>query len=205
MKKVYILALITLCLLSCAKEPDLTKVYENIARKIQFPTDKVYTITDFSGNYGSRFANDLKNALIKRYAIRFVDYDNTKKVLQETLKYSEPVFDDKYSNTLPNLISPDIIIYGSANRQKSNFLFKQKEHLDFQLTISEMDTGIILYTTTDRFQIRYNPPIILLIIAIVLILAIARWFIYLKKGYNVRYVILSAMLILTIIIVWWLL
>jgi len=205
MKRIIIITILLLTIISCTKEPDLSKTYENIIRQYQFPSEKIYSITEFAGNYGFEFAIGIKNALIKRHKVTFVDYDNTQKVLAETMKYAEPVFDDKYTNALPHLTSPDIIIYGSANRQKSNILFKQKEHLDYQFTVTELDTGIILYSHGDRVALRYNPPVVLLIIAIVLTLAIARWIIYIKKGYNVRYVIISAMLILTLIIVWWLL
>jgi len=200
MKLLTMLLMITSFL--CAKETTMNSLYEDIVA--QFPQGKIYTITDFTGNYAKEFTQDLRATLLTKN-VSYVDYDRHQMVLQETMKYSEPVFDDKYQQGLPNLVTPEIMIYGNANRQRSNFLFKQKEHLDYAVTLIEMDTGLILLTTNDRVQIRFNPPILLLIIVIVLTLAIARWIIYLKKGYNVRPVIVAAMLVITVIVVWWLL
>jgi len=202
MRYLRLLIILLLCFAFLNAKITMNSLYESIIA--QFPEDKVYTITDFSGNYAKDFSQNLRATLLRKN-ILYVDYDIHQKVLQETLKYSEPVFDDKYQQNMPSLITPEILISGNASLQKSNFLFKQKEHLDFQVTLIEMDTGLILRTTNDRVQFRYNPPILLLIIVIVLILAVARWVIYLKKGYNVRHIIVGAMLVVTVIVVWWML
>ena len=199
-KKIGIILFLFILGVLFAKESQIS-VFDQIADRI--PSTKVVTITDFKGNFAEEFSKELISFLVNRNFL-VVDYDLHKMVLDENIKYSEPVFDDKYSDSLPNLVSPDIAIFGSANRQRSNFLFKQREHLDFEVNLIEINTGIIIYSTNDRIVARYNPPILLLIILIVLILAAARWFIYLKKGYNVRYVLISAMTLITMIIVWFL-
>jgi len=171
----------------------------------QFPSDKIYTVTEFSGNYADEITLQLINALRTKKNIQFVDYDDQKMVISESLKYSEPVFDGKYSDSMPNLSTPDYMIHGTANLQRSNLLFKQKEHLDFMINLTDLSTGITLLNISERIQYRYNPPILLLITVLVLILAIARWIIYLKRGYNVMYIIIAAMLLVTLIVVWWVL
>ena len=181
---------------------DRADIYTQIGEKI--PQDRVVTITEFKGNFSQEFTRELISYLVNIRNITVVDYDIHKMVLDENLRYSEPVFDDKYSDALPSLVSPDISIFGSANRQKSNFLFKQREHLDYEINLIEINTGIIIFSKNDRIIARYNPPILLLIILILLILAVARWYIHLKKGYNVRHVLIIAMSLITLIIVWYL-
>ena len=199
-KLFFILFVFFLCILEA--KVDMVTIYEQIAEKI--PATKVITITELKGNFADDFRRELTAYLVNTKNITVVDYDLHKMVLDENLRYSEPVFDDKYSDAMPQLVSPDISLFGSANQQKSNFLFKQREHLDYEVNIIEINTGIIIYSLNDRIITRYNPPILLLIILIVLILAAARWFIYLKKGYNVRYVLMGAMALITLIIVWFL-
>ena len=170
-----------------------------------FPDEAVYTVTDFRGNYANEFTTQLINDLRTKKNIQFVDYDDQKMVLHEMLKYTEPVFDGKHSDGMPNFVSPDYMIRGSANLQKSNILFKQKQHLDYELNLFELSSSLNLLNVNERIRYRYNPPILLLIILIVLILGIARWMIYLKRGYNVKSIIIASMLLVTVILVWWVL
>ncbi|MCL2065237.1 MAG: hypothetical protein FWG98_12840 [Candidatus Cloacimonetes bacterium] len=181
----------------------MTDVFQNIADQI--PEGKVITITDFQGNYAEEFTNDLINYIQMHKNVSFVDYDIHRRVLETQSMYSEPVFDDKFTDTMPRLISPDIGIFGSANLQRSNLLFKQKEHFDYEINLVELSTGLILVRQNDRIQVRFNPPILLLIILIALIIAVARWVIHLKNGYNVRLIISIAMGIITLIVVWYVL
>jgi hypothetical protein len=197
---VLIILLITTTVLLSEKRSLITSdILQNL------PHDKVYTITEFKGNYAPEFTRELIQILRSEKNITFVDYDIHRMVLDENLRYAEPVFDDKYSEGIPSLISPDISIIGSANRQKSNIIFKQKEHLDYDITFIELATGIILDNINGRVQVRYNPPILLLIFVIALVLLIARWIIYLQRGYNVRAIVVCAMAVVTFIVVWYLL
>jgi hypothetical protein len=202
MKKSIFLILLFVTVSLHAK-PDKDRLYEQITANI--PEGKVLTITEFKGNYAKEFTKELTQYIRESKEVYFIDYDIHKKVLDENIKYSEPVFDNKYSAAMPNLVSPDISIFGSANMQKSNFFFKRKEHLDYEINLVELSTGLILYNVNDRLRIKYNPPILLLIILIVLVLAVARWVIFLRRGYNVHYILFTAMLFITIIIVWYLL
>jgi hypothetical protein len=198
------LALIILLALSSllAAKVDMSGIFEKVTQRI--PDKKVVTITEFKGNYTEQFTQELLSYLINVTKTEVVDYERHKMVLEQNLLYAEPVFDDKYTDTLPNLVSPDIGIFGSANMQKSNFLFKRKQYLDYQINLIELATGVMIYSANDRVMIRHNPPIMLLIILIILILALARAISYMKKGYNVRYVIITAMALITVIIVWYL-
>jgi len=180
-----------------------TDIFRRIAEHI--PENQVLTITDFKGNYASEFTRALMSYLQVHRNISFIDFDIHRMVLEEQIRFSEPVFDDKFTDEMPRLISPDIGIIGSANQQRSNVLFKQREHLDYEINLVDLNTGLILLNLNDRIQTRYNPPLLLLGIMIVLILAIARWIIHLKKGYNVFTVICIASFFVVLIIVWYLL
>ncbi|MCL1826865.1 MAG: hypothetical protein FWG20_02385 [Candidatus Cloacimonetes bacterium] len=180
----------------------IDSIFEKLGQRI--PENKVVTITEFKGNYTEQFTQELLSYLINVKQTEVVDYERHKMVLEQNLLYAEPVFDDKYTDALPSLVSPDIGLFGSANMQKSNFLFKRKEHLDYQINLIELATGVMIYSDNDRIIAKHNPPILLLIVLIVCILALARAIIYMKRGYNVRYVIISAMSLITLIIVWYL-
>ena len=198
-KKKFII-IIFLCVIVIWAKSDRETIYESFLEKI--PRDKVVTIMEFKGNNANNFTKELMSFLINNNFI-VVDYEMHKMVLNENLKYSEPVFDNKYSDNMPNLVSPDIAIFGSTNRQKSNFLFKQKEHLEYEINLIEIATGYIIFSYHDRIVAKQNIPILLLIISILLILAVSRGIIYLKRGYNVQYVIVAAMVLITLIIVWY--
>lgn len=201
-KRNYLILFLVLTSILLAKDKN-SNYYEAIARQI--PQGKVLTITEFRGNYADEFTRNLISNLKNRSDISFVDYDIHRKVLEESLKYSEPVFDKKHSSGMPVLTSPDLGIIGSANMQKSNFLFKQKEHLDFNVNIVDLNSGVIILNVNERIQMKKNPPILLLIIVILLIIAVSRWIIFLKNGYSVLFITSFAMFLITLIIVWYLL
>jgi hypothetical protein len=180
-----------------------TDIFRRIVEHV--PEGKVLTITDFRGNYATEFTKAMMSYLQVHRNISFIDFDIHRMVLEEQMRFSEPVFDDKFTDEMPQLISPDIGIIGSANQQRSNILFKQREHLDYEINLVDLNTGLILLNLNDRIQTRYNPPLLLLGIMIVLILAIARWIIHLKKGYNVFIVICIASFFVVLIVVWYLL
>ena len=181
----------------------MTDIYQRIADNI--PDNKVLTISEFKGNYANEFTREMLSFIIERKNISFVDYNIHRLVLEESLRYAEPVFDDKYNDTMPNLISPDIAIFGSANIQKSNFIFKQREHFDYEVNIVELSTGLILANLNDRIQVKYNPPIILIIVLITLIILVARWVIYKQNGYHILVIVSVAMGLITLILVWFIL
>ena len=181
----------------------MNDIYQRVTESI--PEGKVLTVTDFKGNFADEFTRDLISYIQENKNVSFVDYDIHRLVLEESLRYSEPIFDDKFSDGIPRLTSPDISIIGSANLQKSHFLFKQREHFDYEINLVELSTGLILLNINDRIQIRYNPPILLLIILITLIIVVARWIIHLKNGYNFLVVISAAMGLITLIVVWYVL
>ena len=200
--KKLLLVLLFFCVSLYAREIN-TEIFRRIAEHV--PENQVLTITDFRGNIASEFTGALMSYLQIHKNISFVDYDIHRMVLEEQIRFSEPVFDDKFTDTMPQLISPDIGIIGSANQQRSNILFKQREHLDYEINLVDLNTGLILLNLNDRMRTRYNPPLLLLGIMIVLILAIARWIIHLKKGHNVFKVICVASFFVVLIIVWYML
>ena len=189
-------------LLLIARE-SMTDIYQKIAENI--PENKILTITDFKGNYADEFTRGLVSYIQANKNVSFVDYDIHRLVLEESMRYSDPVFDDRFTDAMPRLTSPEISIFGSANLQKSNILFKQREHFDYEVNLVELNTGLILVNINDRMQVRTNPPILLLIILIALIIAVARWIIHLKNGYNVRLIMSIAMGVITLIVVWYVL
>ena len=201
--KLLFLILFIVSALSLSARETMIDVYQRIADHV--PEGKILTITEFKGNFADEFTKDLISFIQANKNVSFVDYDIHRRVLEESMRYSEPVFDDRYSDAMPKLISPEISIIGSANRQKSNFIFKQKEHFDYEINLVELSTGLILVNINDRIQLRYNPPIILLIILIALVVALARWIIHLKNGYNVLLIVSIAMGLISLIVVWWVL
>jgi len=178
-------------------------IYETIVNQI--PSDKVLTITEIKGSYSEEFTRGLKSYLNDNTNIQLVDYDIHKMALEESLRYAEPVFDNRFNETMPRLTTPEISIIGSANLQKSNFIFKQKEHFDYEIILVDLSTGLILANINDRVQMKYNPPILLLFILITLIIAVSRWIIHLRKGYNVLLILSFALGLITLIVVWFLL
>ena len=201
-KKTVILMLLLSCLLLHARDVN-TEIFQRIAEHV--PEGKVLTITDFRGNHATEFTRGLISYLRTHKRVDFVDYDIHRMVLGENLRYSEPVFDDRFTESIPRLTAPDVGIIGSANLQRSNFLFKQREHLDFELNLVELSTGLIIANINDRIQVRYNPPILLLVILIALILGVARWIIYLKNGYKVMFIMSITLFLIAVVIVWYVL
>jgi len=199
-KILLILFLLSTCLF--AREIN-TDIFRRIAENV--PEGQVLTITDFRGNYAAEFTRALMSYLQVHKNISFIDFDIHRMVLEEQIRFSEPVFDDKFTDEMPRLISPDLGIIGSANQQRSNVLFKQREHLDYEINLVDLNTGLILLNLNDRIQTRYNPPLLLLGIMIVLILAVTRWIIHLKKGHNVFTVICVASFFVVLIVVWYML
>ena len=180
---------------------------ENIYKKIseQIPDNKVLTITEIKGNYAEQFTLELKSYLNDNTNILLVDYNIHRLAIEESLRYAEPVFDSRFNENIPKLTTPEISIIGSANLQKSNFIFKQKLHFDYEINLVDLSTGIILVNVNDRIKVKNNPPILLLIILIALIIAVARWIVHLKNGYNVLLIFSIAIGLITLIVTWYLL
>jgi len=198
-----LIVLFLFCSLHLYSSEAISDIYQKIS--VYIPEGKVLTVTEMKGNFSDEFVKGLISYLQENRNISFVDYDIHRQVLEESLRYSEPVFDDKYSDTMPRLLSPDISIIGSANRQRSNFVFKQKVHFDYEINLVEISTGLIIVNINDRILLKHNPPILLLVILIALVIIVARWVIYLKNGYNVLLIISVAMGLVTLIIVWYIL
>jgi len=184
-----------------AKDID-TAIFQRIIKEI--PEGQVLTVSEFRGNFATEFTRDLKSYLTQNN-IRFTSETVQRTVLEERDRHSEPIHDGRLSE-FPSFTSPDLVIYGSAVLQHNrNFLFKQREHLDIEINIADLNTSLIILNLNERFIKRYNPPLLLLLIVVVLILTIARLIIHLKRGYNVFAVICVAMFLVALIVAWYLL
>jgi hypothetical protein len=167
------------------------------------PEGSVITITEFTGNHAHEFTQAFKSFVTTHESdIDIIDFDMQRAVLMESLRYSEPVFDDRFIDVMPSLRTPDVSLMGASNLQRRGFLLRRRQHLDFQVNLVEIQTGIILLNLSDRILISHNVPIVLLAILIALILGITRLIIHLRRGYNVFWFIVGALFIIVLIIVW---
>jgi hypothetical protein len=169
----------------------------------RLPQGSVVTITEFTGNFADEFTQGFKSFVTTHESdVNIVDFEIHRVVLLESLRYSEPVFDDRFADTMPSLRSPDISLMGSSNLQGRGFMLRRRQHLDFQVNLVEIATGIIILNHNERIIIRHNIPYLLLAILIGLILGVTRLIIHLRRGYNVFWFIAGALFLIVLIIMW---
>jgi len=165
--------------------PSWNSIIEHISR------GKILTFSEFKGNYANELAQELLLFLRDEQGYQVVDWDTEQTVYsKDQLRWNNRV------------IIPEIEIRCSAHKQKSNFIFKRQEHLDYELYFIEITTGKIIYNIHERIRTKLNPPIILFVFLFFLCVIFGGSIIYYHKGHGVKYLLSGSMSLILLIIIW---
>lgn len=175
------------------------------ALKKSLNSGDILIFSELEGNYANDFSKKLISFLEKEHNVNFVDYDIQKDVLLKKIKFSEPVYINPDLKLSESLEKPKYMLNLKANINFDRHLLVRRESLGYELTIINIDNGIIQNTIKDFFILKQKISVVFIISIIVIILLLARLIIFLNKGYNVKPVFFITSLSIIIVIAWYLL
>lgn len=176
------------------------EVFTAITQKID--SLQVITYKAFSGNDDQEFQKSLIAKLTQSKKFKVLAQEDLKELFDYNLTFSEPIFKDKMQ--AGQFSTPYQVISGSSNYHKSSRFFKQTHYLKIEVKVSNISNGTVTLLFNKEYTQKEQINAIYILLFALIIIITARMINQFFKGYHSKIIYISALIIVILSIIWYL-